>query len=111
SVLASELFTPLTTYDPKTLEPRPGLAASWTVSADQRQWDFGLRPGITFANGRPITADDVKYTLERIARKGSGSPGTDELTLVTGYKAFAVDGTATALAGVTVPQPGIVRVN
>jgi ABC-type transport system substrate-binding protein len=110
-LLADQLFDSLTAYDPKTLAPVPAVAAAWQVSTDQRQYDFGLRPDAVFANGRPITADDVKYSIERIARKGSNSPAADELSLVSGFKAFAVDGTAPGLAGITIPQPGIVRIS
>src|SRR5439155_298964 len=43
----------------------PSLAASWTVSADQRVYEFKLREGLTFHNGDPFTADDVKFSWER----------------------------------------------
>ena len=41
------------------------LAESWTVSADQRVYDFKLREGLTFHNGDPFTADDVKFSFHR----------------------------------------------
>jgi hypothetical protein len=34
------------------------LAESWTVSADQKVYDFKLREGLTFHNGDPFTAED-----------------------------------------------------
>ncbi|MBI2492870.1 MAG: ABC transporter substrate-binding protein [Candidatus Rokubacteria bacterium] len=43
----------------------PSLAESWTVSADQRVYDFKLREGLTFHNGDPFTADDVKFSFHR----------------------------------------------
>src|SRR5260370_34693411 len=43
----------------------PSLAASWTVSADQRIYEFKLREGLKFHNGDPFTADDVKFSWER----------------------------------------------
>ncbi len=43
----------------------PSLAESWTVSADQRVYEFKLREGLTFHNGDPFTADDVKFSWER----------------------------------------------
>jgi peptide/nickel transport system substrate-binding protein len=42
------------------------LATKWT-QVDARTWTFELRDGVTFHNGEPFTADDVKYTFERIA--------------------------------------------
>ena len=43
----------------------PSLAESWTVSADQKTYDFKLREGLRFHNGDPFTADDVKFSFER----------------------------------------------
>jgi peptide/nickel transport system substrate-binding protein len=43
----------------------PSLAESWTVSADQKVYDFRLRPGLTFHNGDPFTAEDVKFSFQR----------------------------------------------
>jgi peptide/nickel transport system substrate-binding protein len=53
------------------VKPMPGnlmtasLAESWTVSADQRVWEFKLREGVKFHNGDPFTADDVKFSFHR----------------------------------------------
>ena len=43
----------------------PSLAESWTVSADQRAYEFKLREGVKFHNGDPFTADDVKFSFMR----------------------------------------------
>jgi peptide/nickel transport system substrate-binding protein len=43
----------------------PSLAESWTVSADQRVYEFKLREGLKFHNGDPFTAEDVKFTFLR----------------------------------------------
>ena len=47
----------------------PSLAESWTVSADQKSYEFKLREGLKFHNGDPFTADDVKFSFHRA--KGS----------------------------------------
>jgi peptide/nickel transport system substrate-binding protein len=47
----------------------PSLAESWTVSADQRVYEFKLREGLRFHNGDPFTAEDVKFSFHRA--KGS----------------------------------------
>ncbi len=49
----------------------PGLAESWTLSADGLQIDFKLRQGVKFHNGDPFTAEDVKFTFERIVAADS----------------------------------------
>src|SRR5262249_5306679 len=40
----------------------PSLAESWTVSADQRAYEFKLRERLKFHNGDPFTAEDVKFS-------------------------------------------------
>jgi peptide/nickel transport system substrate-binding protein len=43
----------------------PSLAESWTVSPDQKTYEFKLREGLTFHNGDPFTAEDVKFSFQR----------------------------------------------
>ncbi|PYO19233.1 MAG: hypothetical protein DMD85_18980 [Candidatus Rokuibacteriota bacterium] len=43
----------------------PSLAESWTVSPDQRTYEFKLRQGLKFHNGDPFTAEDVKFSFHR----------------------------------------------
>ena len=42
----------------------PDLAESYTVSSDGRTYTFALRPGLTFQDGSPVTAEDVAFTVE-----------------------------------------------
>jgi peptide/nickel transport system substrate-binding protein len=41
---------------------QPMLALSWKPNSDATVWTFKLRPGVTFHNGQPMTADDVVYS-------------------------------------------------
>ena len=41
---------------------QPMLAQSWTPNSAADVWTFKIRPGVTFHNGSPLTADDVVYT-------------------------------------------------
>jgi peptide/nickel transport system substrate-binding protein len=41
------------------------LAKTWTVSADGKTFSFELQPGLKFASGNPMTADDVAWSLQR----------------------------------------------
>jgi len=41
------------------------LAESWSVSKDGLVYEFVVRKGVTFHNGEPVTADDVKFSFER----------------------------------------------
>ena len=42
----------------------PGLASEWKL-INPTTWQFKLRPGVKFHNGDPLTASDVKFTIER----------------------------------------------
>ncbi len=67
----------------------PGLALSWSPLADD-VWEFKLRPGVTFHNGEPFTADDVLFTFERIPTV-INSPGSYSTYIYSIAKAEAVD--------------------
>jgi len=43
----------------------PCLAEKWSMSEDGLTWDFVLRDGVTFHDGEPVTAEDVKFSFER----------------------------------------------
>ncbi|MGI2328133.1 ABC transporter substrate-binding protein [Planococcus sp. YIM B11945] len=45
----------------------PDLAESWE-NVDDTTWSFKLKEGVKFHNGEDLTADDVKFTLERVAK-------------------------------------------
>ena len=58
--------------DMKTIEP--GLAESWTVSPDGLTYTFTLRKDVKFCDGRPMSSDDVVYTLKRWLDPDTKSP-------------------------------------
>jgi oligopeptide transport system substrate-binding protein len=110
-IMADLLFDTLTTFDPETGGPLPALAESWEASDDLRVWTFRLRPDATFADGgAPVTSVDVKYTLERIARPGSGSPSSVQLEPVAGFQEFSVRGEAEELSGVRAADAHVVEI-
>jgi len=53
----------LDVHDPSKLVG--DVAKSWTVSADGKTYTFELKPGIKFASGNPLTAEEVAYSLQR----------------------------------------------
>ncbi|MEA2685325.1 MAG: peptide/nickel transport system substrate-binding protein, partial [Actinomycetota bacterium] len=109
-LIAEQLFDGLTAYDAATSAVVPAIAASWKSNPDQTDWEFTLRPGAAFADGRALTSADVKYTLERIARKGTSSPAASQLDVIAGFKAFNIEGKSEELAGVTTPSPTVVAI-
>src|SRR5207253_2994534 len=57
------LYDTLTRWD-AALRLQPGLATSWR-NVNDTTWELTLRPGVKFHDGSPLTAEDVKATLER----------------------------------------------
>ncbi len=64
TAIARNMFDSLIRRDPK-LQLLPGLALSW-AAVDETTWEFKLREGVTFHDGSPFTADDVKFTFARV---------------------------------------------
>jgi peptide/nickel transport system substrate-binding protein len=62
----------LTTYD-DDLNLQPRLAESWEQSEDGLTWTFHLREGVMFHNGREMTAEDVKWSFERLIDPATGA--------------------------------------
>ena len=57
------LYDSLTSWDAQ-LRLQPALATAWR-NTGETTWEFTLRPGVKFHDGQPLTAEDVKATLER----------------------------------------------
>ena len=101
AVYAVEIFGGLMTID-KNLAIVGDLAESWEVSPDGRTTTFRIHPDATFHDGRKVTANDIKWSLERAA---------DPLTEAFNASVFLGDivgvrqklsGASTAISGVRV---------
>src|SRR3954451_17784871 len=66
-----QLVDSLTDQDPATGKIVPWLARSWKVSPDARSFTFHLRPGVTFSDGTPLTAEVVKANFDAIPKLGA----------------------------------------
>ncbi len=64
SVLYSNVFEGLTRFGPDG-SVNPGLAESWTISDDGKTYTFKLHSGVKFHDGTDMTAEDVKFSLDR----------------------------------------------
>jgi ABC-type transport system substrate-binding protein len=93
------VFDTLVDFAPGGLAVVPRLAARWEVSPDGLRYRFELRPGIAFADGAPITAAHVKYSLER-ALATADSPFAGYLADIAGAPELTA-GTAASCAGIT----------
>ena len=104
--MIKSLFDGLMDYVPGTTNLRPGLAESYELSADGLTYTFHLRAGVKFHNGREMTADDVKYSLDRVTNPATQSPGAGFFGSIAGFE-NAGDG---GLSGVEVVDPLTVRI-
>jgi peptide/nickel transport system substrate-binding protein len=67
-------------------QPQPMLAEHWEIADDYRQIKFNLRRGVQFHTGRELTAEDVKWSLERIQDPKIGSTLTGRAAPMTGVE-------------------------
>jgi len=61
------IFNGLVRYSPEDWTPQPDLAEKWEVSKDGLTWTFYLRKGVTWHDGKPFTAEDVKFSIAAYA--------------------------------------------
>jgi ABC-type transport system substrate-binding protein len=76
----------------------PQLASSWSVAQDQKTWTVSLRPGITWHDGVPFNATDIKFTFDAL----------QDATLAADNEAF-VKGIIGGKSDVTIVDPYTVR--
>src|SRR5436309_1441966 len=82
-VVLKPMYENLLTRDPKTGELAPMLAERWKVADGGRTWTFYLRKGVQFHGGRgEMTAEDVKFTFNTIAKDGSANSLAPEFRLI-----------------------------
>ena len=67
-----QIFSGLLRLD-EDLVPVGDIARDWDVSADGRTYTFYLREDVVFQDGRPVTAEDFKYSWERACLPETGS--------------------------------------
>ncbi len=64
--LGQNLYDGLTQFNPQTLVSEPAIAKSWDISPDSSVYTFHLRSDVKFTNGDPVTANDFKYSWNRV---------------------------------------------
>jgi peptide/nickel transport system substrate-binding protein len=102
----SKLYTPLVmmTADFAQTTADGSLSESWESSEDLTTWTFNLRPGVTWHDGEPFTADDVAFTFKLVNNPESVTINTGilgDIGIVEGLKEYR-EGTAEDVSGITV---------
>lgn len=69
--LVENMYSTLLRYGPDYGSLEPDLAVRWSQSDDHLSYTLHLRTNAVFHDGRPVTADDVIYSIERIRETGA----------------------------------------
>ncbi len=101
-LVVSNVYEGLTAID-KDLRIVPALADRWTISPDGLTYDFHLRAGATFHNGRALTAQDIIANIERIRDAKTGSPLASRVAAIKTMEATATDALRITLAAPNAP--------
>ncbi len=100
--ILNNIYDALIELDPVTGALTPRLAARWEVAQDNMSVTFTLRDGLTFASGNPVTAQDVKYSFDRmmtlglaqssnLASRGFSAEGIDQQFVVIDDHTFQLN--------------------
>lgn len=98
--IGTKIFNGLIRFDEK-LNIIPDIAERWEVSGGGRSYIFYLKKGVRFSNGREVTADDFKYSFERLLLPETKSPNTWVLDRIKGAKNF-IEGKTKDIIGINV---------
>lgn len=81
SAIAGRIFNTLLRYD-RNLELEGELAQSWQVSPDRKTITFTLKPGLKWADGAPLTAQDALFTWQLVTDDKTRTPYAADYKLV-----------------------------
>ncbi len=84
------LFEGLCVKDPRTLEPRPGVAESWELDETRTVYTFHLRADARWTNGDPVTAEDFVFSWERFLNPSTAAEYAYQLWYVRGGRQYTL---------------------
>lgn len=99
----NDLLVGLTTFDARA-EPIPGMAESWTVSADGLSWRFKLRRAV-WSDGHPVTAEDFVFSMRRLVDPATGAGYAVLAYPIVNAEAINRGKLAPTALGVAAPDP------
>lgn len=106
--MIKSLFDGLMDYEPGTTNLKKDLAEDYTISEDGKTFTFTLRKGVKFHNGREMTAEDVKYSIDRVVNPKTQSPGAGFFGSINGFEEASA-GKVEGLSGITVVDPYTIK--
>ena len=105
--VAGHVYNGLVQYDQATNEIVPDLASAWDVSPDGTAYTFKLRSGVMWHKGYgELTADDVKFSFERVLDEATGSRYRGHLA---GLEAVEAPDTSTVVFRLDKPNAGFLH--
>lgn len=102
--LAQDMFQGLTTVD-AAARTIPGVAARWSVSADGKRYEFRLRDGLQWSDGRALDSADFLYSLRRQFDPRTASPSAALLYVIRNARAVNTGKAPVESLGVFAPDP------
>jgi oligopeptide transport system substrate-binding protein len=109
AVYIVEIFSGLVRLD-KDLKVQPDVASSWDVSPDGKTYTFHINPKAQFQDGRPVQAEDVKYSWERALSPDTASvTASNFLGDIVGAR-DVVSGNATSISGLKIIDDATIEV-
>jgi len=96
--IVQQVYDGLVAFD-NNLRVVPGLAESWTVSRDGKQYVFTLRKGVRFHNGKEVSTEDVTASLARLFKPENKTSAKEFLYRIKGATEFR-DGKADSISGI-----------
>ena len=85
----SNLFEPLLFWN-NNYEIEPALAESVESSADGTKWTVKMRQGVTFHNGKDVTAEDAWFSIQRVADPKAPLSGGGQLSQILDFESTKV---------------------
>ncbi len=115
--IINEVFSGLVAVN-TDLRIAPDLAESWAISDDGRTYTFTIRPNARFQDGRPVTAADFVYSLNRAASAELASPVAatylgdivGAMDAIQGDNPGVNPGSGPGISGVTAPDERTLRI-
>lgn len=102
------LYNGLVDYDNQS-RIVPAVAQGWKISPDGRTYTFTMRPNVRFHSGLPVTAEDVRFSIERVLDPETASDGLPFFQIIEGAKEWGAKDKAGRRAshvkGITVNGP------